>query len=71
MKSWKNYTREERTMVIIIGVLLLAILLSFGRISNGWKKGVEFFYSSPESEMKQDVQLRQGPGADSLVNSNK
>ena len=29
MKSWKNYNQEERRMIIIIGVLLLAILLSF------------------------------------------
>lgn len=58
-------------MVIIIGVLLLAILLNFGRISNGWKKGVEFFYPSSGSEMPQDVQLHQGPALDSLVNSNK
>ena len=43
MKSWKNYNQKERRMIIIIGVLLLAILLSFGRISSSWKKGVDFF----------------------------
>ncbi len=39
-------------MIIIIGVLLLAILLSFGRISSGWKKGFDFslFLSQGGSE---------------------
>ena len=61
MKSWKNYNQEERRMIIIIGVLLLAILLSFGRISS-WKKGFDFFYSSPKEEVNEDAQLNQGLG---------
>lgn len=61
MKAWKNYTKEERRMLIIIGVLLLAILLSFGRISSGWKKGFDFFYSTPQEEVSKDAQLNQGP----------
>ena len=60
MKSWKNYNQEERRMIIIIGVLLLAILLSFGRISSSWKKGFDFFYSSPK--VNEDAQLNQGLG---------
>ena len=55
MKSWKNYNQEERRMIIIIGVLLLAILLSFGRISSSWKKGFDFFYSSPKEEVNEDA----------------
>ena len=55
MESWKNYNQKERRMVIIIGVLLLAILLSFVRISSCWKKGFDFFYSFP-------AQLNQGLG---------
>ncbi len=31
---------KERRMIIIIGVLPTAILLSFGRISSSWKKGI-------------------------------
>ena len=42
-------------MIIIIGVLLLAILLSFGRIGSGWKKGFDFFYSSPKEEVNKDA----------------
>ena len=60
MKSWKNYNQKERRL--IIGVLLLAILLSFGRISSSWKKGFDFFYSSPKEEVNEDAQLNQGLG---------
>lgn len=56
MKAWKDFSKEEKRMMIIIGVLLLAILLSFGRITSGWKKGFDFFYSSPQEEVKQEVQ---------------
>ncbi len=56
MKAWKDFNKEEKRMMIIIGVLLLAILLSFGRITSGWKKGFDFFYSSPQEEVKQEVQ---------------
>ena len=62
MRAWKNYSKEERKMIIIIGVLLLAILLSFGRISSSWKKGFDFFYSSPKEEVNEDAQLNQGLG---------
>ncbi len=55
MRAWKNYSKEERKIIIIIGVLLLAILLSFGRISSGWKKGFDFFYSSPKEEVNKDA----------------
>ena len=48
MKSWKNYNQKERRMIIIIGVLLLAILLSFGRISSRWKKGFDVSSESVE-----------------------
>ena len=60
MRAWKNYSKEERKMIIIIGVLLLAILLSFVRISRGWKKGFDFFYSSPKEKVNKDAQLNQG-----------
>lgn len=56
MKAWKDFSSEEKRMMIIIGVLLLAILLSFGRITSGWKKGFDFFYSSPQNEVKTEVQ---------------
>lgn len=62
MESWKNYNQKERRMVIIIGVLLLAILLSFVRISSCWKKGFDFFYSFPKVEVNEDAQLNQGLG---------
>ena len=55
MKAWNNYAKEERRMLIIIGVLLLAILLSFGRISSDWKKGFDFFYPTPQKEVNKDV----------------
>ena len=61
MKSWKNYNQKERRMIIIIGVLLLAILLSFGRISSSCKKGFDFFYSSPKEEVNKHARLNQSP----------
>ena len=57
---------KERRMIIIIGVLLLAILLSFGRISSGWKKGFDFFYSSPKEEVNKDARLNQGLGGENV-----
>lgn len=56
MKAWKDFSSEEKRMMIIIGVLLLAILLSFGRITSGWKKGFDFFYPSSQDEVKTEVQ---------------
>ena len=35
---------------------------SFGRISSSWKKGFDFFYSSPKEEVNEDAQLNQGLG---------
>ena len=61
MRAWKNYSKEERKMIIIIGVLLLAILLSFGRICSGWNKGFDFFYYSPKEEVNKDSRLNQCP----------
>ena len=34
----------------------------FGRISSSWKKGFDFFYSSPKEEVNEDAQLNQGLG---------
>ncbi|WP_294140312.1 hypothetical protein [uncultured Sanguibacteroides sp.] len=48
MKAWKDYTKQEKRMIIVLGVLLLAVLLSFGRVNREFRKGVKFFYPSLE-----------------------
>lgn len=50
MKKWKEFSREERRMIIIIGVLLVAILLSFGRVKEQFDKGIKFFFSKEQVE---------------------
>lgn len=62
MKAWRNYSKEEKRMVIIIGVLLLAVLLSFGRVNRGWKQGFDFFYSSPQEKVDTNARSSQEAG---------
>jgi len=50
MKKWKDFTREERRMLIIAGVLLIVVLLSLGRIREQFSKGVNFFFSPAEQK---------------------
>lgn len=50
MKKWKEYNSTEKGMVIMIGVLLLAILLNFGRVQKGFEKGMTFFFPLMESK---------------------
>lgn len=47
MKKWREYTRQEKTMIIVLIVLLIAVLLSWGRVSEGFTKGVDVFYYTP------------------------
>lgn len=53
MKKWKEYSSSERGMAITIGILILAICLNFGRVRDGFKKGMNFFFTPPASEQKQ------------------
>lgn len=39
-------------MLIILGVLLLAVLLSFGRIRQQFSKGVDFFFGGTEQNVE-------------------
>lgn len=53
MKKWKDYSRQEKGMLIVICVLLLAILLTYGRVQKGVEKGYQFFYSpAPTAQTK-------------------
>lgn len=47
MKKWCEYTRQEKMMIIVLIVLLVAVGLSWGRVSEGFNKGVNLFYNSP------------------------
>lgn len=47
MKKWKDYTPPERRMIVVLAVLLVAVVLSWGRIHNGVAKGFNIFYETP------------------------
>lgn len=46
MKKWKDYSKQEKGMLIAVGILLLAVLLTGGRVQKGVEKGFKFFYPS-------------------------
>lgn len=46
MKKWKEYTKQERTMIILVFLLLLAILINWARVSDGFHKGMKTFYGT-------------------------
>lgn len=52
MKKWKEYTRQEKTMFIAILVLLIAVLLSWGRVTSGFHKGMHTFFRSPADTVR-------------------
>lgn len=45
MKVWKDYSKSERSMIVAIGVLLLLILLTSGRVKEGIHRGFGHFFS--------------------------
>lgn len=53
MKKWREYTRQEKTMMIVLIVLLIAVLLNWGRVSEGFTKGVDAFYHTPADTVSQ------------------
>lgn len=46
MKKWKEYNTSERGMIVVAIVLLVAVLLSWGRISKGTQRGFGWFFQS-------------------------
>lgn len=59
MKAWKEYSIQEKRMIIVIGVLLLAVFLSFGRVCQGFKKGFKFFYSTEKVNVRDSLKQEQ------------
>lgn len=47
MKKWKEYTSQEKRMILVLGVLLVLVLLSWGRIERGFHRGQEIFFGTP------------------------
>ncbi|MEG1738329.1 MAG: hypothetical protein RR137_07520 [Odoribacter sp.] len=47
MKKWDEYARREKVMIITLVVLAIAVLLSWGRVSDGLTRGINFFYHTP------------------------
>lgn len=46
MKKWKEYTLQERMMIVAVIILLIAVLLSWKRISSGFGEGMNHFYKT-------------------------
>ena len=40
MKKWREYSASEKRMLVVLGILILLILLTFGRVSQGVQKGM-------------------------------
>lgn len=55
MKKWKEYTRQEQMMIIAVIVLLIAVLLSWGRVTNGFDKGMHIFFHTPADTLNQNL----------------
>ena len=45
MKKWREYSASEKRMLVVLGILILLILLTFGRVSQGVQKGMSRFFS--------------------------
>ena len=45
MKKWREYSASEKRMLVVLGILILLILLTFGRVSQGVQKGMRRFFS--------------------------
>lgn len=52
MKKWKEFTRQEKIMVGAIILLVVAIWLSWERISTNFDKGMQMFYNVPADTLK-------------------
>lgn len=54
MKKWNEYTKQEKTMLIVVAVLLIVVILSWGRVHHDFQKGVKYCYgvSSDTTEAK-------------------
>ena len=44
MKKWREYSASEKRMLVVLGILILLILLTFGRVSQGVQKGMSRFF---------------------------
>ena len=54
MKKWREYSASEKRMLVVLGILILLILLTFGRVSQGVQKGMSrvFFYLGATGQLK-------------------
>jgi hypothetical protein len=43
MKKWSDLEPSEKGMVLIVAILIIGIALSWGRISEGMKHGVNHY----------------------------
>lgn len=47
MKKWQEYSRQEKGMILVIGMLFIAVLLSLGRVKQGTQRGMQLFFHTP------------------------
>lgn len=49
MKKWQDYSKPEKAMLITIGILIVLILLSSTRVSQGIRDGFGHFFSARDT----------------------
>lgn len=52
MKSWNQYSKSEKGMLITVGILLVLLLATSGRVSEGVQKGFQRFFSTPSDTVQ-------------------
>lgn len=50
MKKWDDYSKQERGMFIMVIIMLIAIILSWGRVKEGVLKGISYYDGTPDTE---------------------
>lgn len=53
MKKWNEFSGSEKRMIIVLGVLVILIVLTFGRVNQGVRNGFSHFFSTPADTVQE------------------
>lgn len=53
MKKWNEFSGSEKRMIIVLGVLVILIVLTFGRVIQGVRNGFSHFFSTPADTVQE------------------
>ncbi len=53
MKKWNEFSGSEKRMIIVLGVLVILIVLTFGRVNQGVRNGFSHFFSIPADTVQE------------------